>query len=448
MPELPQSPDDDQVSIHAKFDLNDWLAYIEALHPKDIEMGLGRVSEVRQRLSLHSTFPVITVAGTNGKGSTCAMLEHIYHAAGYRVASYSSPHLLNYSERVRVNCQEISDQDLTAAFQAVEAARQETQLTYFEYGTLAAMWHFAQQAVDVAILEVGLGGRLDAVNVFEPNCTIVTSVDLDHMDFLGSTRESIGAEKAGIFRANIPAICGDLNPPSSLIEHAQKLGAELMLIQRDFNFERQADGWAYQGNVMRYAYLPMPALIGDFQLLNAACVLTAVQSLQTCLPVTVDAISAGLKAVRLRGRFQYLSHHPDVILDVAHNPHAAKSLAINLHQTKSDGRTIAVFAMLADKDIAGVVDAIAHEIDLWYVAGIAHARGAAAQQVASLIAERLPKAEVKLFEYVADAYRQACIDTVENDRIITLGSFFTVAEVMRVIQTATFNHRTTINGAR
>lgn len=444
MPELPPH----SAKIKADFDLNDWLAYIEALHPKDIEMGLGRLNEVKKRLNLDIQFPVITVAGTNGKGSTCATLEHIYQAAGYRVASYSSPHLLNYSERIRVNCQEISDDDLIAAFQAVEAARQNTQLTYFEYGTLAAMCHFSKSAVDVAILEVGLGGRLDAVNAFEPNCTIVTSVDLDHMEFLGSTRESIGAEKAGIFRKNIPAICGDLDPPQSLIATAQKLGADLMLIQRDFNFERQAEVWAYQSHQVRYEGLPMPALIGDFQLLNAACVLTAIQSLQKSLPVSVEAISGGLQAVRLRGRFQYLSHHPDVILDVAHNPHAAKSLAINLHQTSATGKTIAVFAMLADKDIAGVIAAIADEIDAWYVAGIAHVRGAAAAQTSALIVEHLPQANIKVFEYVADAYRQACIDANENDRIIILGSFFTVAEVMRVLQTATFNDRTTKNGAR
>ena len=198
MPDHPSTTTLTSANNTAGFDLDAWLAYIEALHPKDIEMGLGRVAEVKQRLNLNTSFPIITVAGTNGKGSTCAMLEYIYHAAGYRVGTYSSPHFLRYSERVRVACEEISDADLIAAFQAVESARQSTQLTYFEYGTLAAMWHFAQAGLDVVILEVGLGGRLDAVNAFEPDCAVVTSVDLDHMEFLGNTRESIGAEKAGI----------------------------------------------------------------------------------------------------------------------------------------------------------------------------------------------------------------------------------------------------------
>lgn len=415
----------------ADFTLNDWLAYIEALHPKDIEMGLQRVDEVKQRLNLQTNFPVITVAGTNGKGSTCAMLEHIYQAAGYRVASYSSPHLLHYSERVRVAGQEIKDHELIAAFKAVEAARQATQLTYFEYGTLAAMWHYAKAQVDVAILEVGLGGRLDAVNVFEPDCTIVTSVDLDHMEFLGNTRESIGAEKAGIFRKNIPAICGDINPPNALIAYAQKIGAKLQLIAHDFAFERTQSTWTYRSDDIEFKQLAMPALKGDFQLYNASCVLSAIQSLQNKLPVNVEAISQGLSKVQLRGRFQYIAHAPDVILDVAHNPHAAKSLAINLEQTKSNGQTIAVFAMLADKDIAGVIQAISSQIDAWYVSGIDHVRGASVDKISEAIVEYLPQASIKTFKTVTDAYHQACIDAHENDRIIVAGSFFTVAEVMR-----------------
>ena len=249
----------------SRFDLNDWLSYIEAVHPKDIEMGLGRVNQVKQRLNLKIDFPIITVAGTNGKGSTCAMLEHIYHAAGYRVASYSSPHLLRYHERIRVASAEISDQALIDAFQAIELAREDIQLTYFEYGTLAAMWHFCASKVDVVILEVGLGGRLDAVNVFDPSCAIVTSIDLDHMDFLGDTRELIGAEKAGIFRKDLPAICGDLNPPQSLIEHAQKIGAKLSLVGRDFGFEAQQNQWRYLHHNISIENLPLPALIGDFQ---------------------------------------------------------------------------------------------------------------------------------------------------------------------------------------
>ncbi len=412
-----------------------WLDYIEALHPKSIAMGLDRVNEVKQRLNLNPEFPILIVAGTNGKGSTCAMLEHIYHAAGYRVGTYSSPHLLRYNERVRLNSQEVSDEDLAAAFVAVEHARQDTELTYFEYGTLAAVWHFMQKQVDVAILEVGLGGRLDAVNVFEPNCTVVTSIDLDHMEFLGNTRECIGAEKAGIFRTGIPAICGDENPPHSIVEYANKIGAPLKLIGQDFKVEPDASSWTYRSDHFSIEHMPMPALIGDFQLNNAACVLTAIQSLQDLLPVQIKAIETGLKTVKLAGRFQSWSKNPDIILDVAHNPHAAKSLAINLKQTRQQGKTIAVFAMLADKDITGVIQALSGEIDAWYVATIDNVRGASASSLSKIIIDTLPSAEVKIFNQVVDAFHQACIDANENDRIITLGSFFTVAEVMQDLQT-------------
>jgi dihydrofolate synthase/folylpolyglutamate synthase len=412
-----------------------WLDYIEALHPKSIAMGLDRVNVVKQRLNLNPQFPIVIVAGTNGKGSTCAMLEHIYHAAGYSVGSYSSPHLLRYNERVRLNSQEVSDEDLVKAFVAVEQARQDTELTYFEYGTLAAVWHLMQKQVDVAILEVGLGGRLDAVNVFEPDSTIVTSIDLDHMEFLGDTRECIGAEKAGVFRANIPAICGDENPPNSLIEYANRIGAPLKLIGRDFKVEADKESWTYRADQFSIEHMPMPALIGDFQLNNAACVLTTIQSLQHLLPVQVDAIETGLKTVKLAGRFQSWSNNPDIILDVAHNPHAAKSLAINLKQSRHQGKTIAVFAMLADKDITGVIQALSSEIDAWYVATIDNIRGAAASSLSKMILDTLPSAEVKIFNQVVDAFHQACIDANENDRIITLGSFFTVAEVMQDLQT-------------
>lgn len=412
-----------------------WLDYIEALHPKSIAMGLDRVNVVKQRLNLNPQFPIVIVAGTNGKGSTCAMLEHIYLAAGYSVGSYSSPHLLRYNERVRLNSQEVSDEDLVKAFVAVEQARQDTELTYFEYGTLAAVWHLMQKQVDVAILEVGLGGRLDAVNVFEPDSTIVTSIDLDHMEFLGDTRECIGAEKAGVFRANIPAICGDENPPNSLIEYANRIGAPLKLIGRDFKVEADKESWTYRADQFSIEHMPMPALIGDFQLNNAACVLTTIQSLQHLLPVQVDAIETGLKTVKLAGRFQSWSNNPDIILDVAHNPHAAKSLAINLKQSRHQGKTIAVFAMLADKDITGVIQALSSEIDAWYVATIDNIRGAAASSLSKMILDTLPSAEVKIFNQVVDAFHQACIDANENDRIITLGSFFTVAEVMQDLQT-------------
>ncbi|MCB5184540.1 bifunctional tetrahydrofolate synthase/dihydrofolate synthase [Methylobacillus gramineus] len=410
-------------------DLAGWLAYIEALHPASIEMGLERVDLVRERLGLNPTFPVVIVAGTNGKGSTCAMLECIYHAAGYRVGCYTSPHFVRYSERVRVGCEEIADANLVHAFAAVEAARQDTSLTYFEFGTLAAVWYFTHAAVDVAILEVGLGGRLDAVNVFNPACSIVTSVDLDHMDFLGNDRECIGREKAGVFRTAIPAICGDDHPPQSLKAYAREIGADLRCIGEDFTLNALDDGCEYRvGDVS--LKLPLPALAGNFQLNNAACVINALHALQATLPVKINHIRQGLQEVILNGRFQACSSRPHVILDVAHNPHAATALAGNLQQRLITGRTIAVFSMLADKDIAGVVGVMAAQIDAWYVAAVEHARGATQSQLLACIAAVDGNAQLNGYENVTLAYRQACIDAGENDRIIVFGSFFTVADVM------------------
>jgi dihydrofolate synthase/folylpolyglutamate synthase len=301
--------------------LNQWLAYIEALHPKSIEMGLDRVNVVISHLALQPLPPIISIAGTNGKGSTCAMLESIYSKAGYQVGAYVSPHLLHYNERVRVNLRNISDDDLCLAFSAIEAARGDVVLTYFEMGTLAALWHFSNAKLDVILLEVGMGGRLDAV---EPSCSIVTSIDLDHTDYLGDTREKIGTEKAGIYRKDKPAICGDDNPPESLIVYAREIDANLLLIHRDFEVTKTNDGWIYQFD-QKHLALPALALQGDFQLNNAACAVCAVQTLANLLPVSLDAIKSALANVTLLGRFYAISQNPEVILDVAHNPQAAKS---------------------------------------------------------------------------------------------------------------------------
>ncbi|BCM24886.1 bifunctional folylpolyglutamate synthase/dihydrofolate synthase [Methyloradius palustris] len=399
-------------------------------------MGLDRVNSVKQRLNLTKKFPIIIVGGTNGKGSTCAMLERVYSAAGYRVACYTSPHLLAYNERVRVAEKNASDQDLCSAFAAVEAARQDTELTYFEFATLAAYWHFTQSTIDIAVLEVGLGGRLDAVNVFDPDCTIVTSIDLDHMDFLGNNRESIAYEKAGIFRKGITAICGEPNPPHTLIEHAEKIQADLKLINQDFSFQSKGQSWIYSDLLEEVTDLPFPALAGDFQLYNAACVIAAVHAMQDQLFVPIDHIIEGLKTVGLAGRFQKFNQQRTVILDVAHNPHAAAGLALNLSQNACKGRTLGVFAMLADKDVSGVVEILNSKIDVWYLAGINQKRGATAQQLQAIVQEQSSSAEVHNFVDTTAAYRQACIDATENDRIVVFGSFFTVADVMRMLPSA------------
>ncbi len=412
--------------------LDAWLEYIEALHSKDIELGLQRVSAVAQRLALSSQFPIITVAGTNGKGSTCAMLAQIYQAAGYRVGCYSSPHLISYQERIRINQQMISAADACAAFTAVEQARLDTPLTYFEFGTLAAMWHFQQQQVDVAVLEIGMGGRLDAVNIFEPDCSIVTSIDLDHMEYLGDTREAIGREKAGIFRAHKPAICADHQPPQSLLNYAAELSSQLYLIDHQFSYQTQGQHWHFSSVLGGFDDLPMPSLKGQFQLDNASAVLMALQVMQTSLPIQPQVIAQSLPNIVLAGRFQVLRERPQVIVDVAHNPHAAKALASNLQETAVTGKTIAVMAMLADKDIAQVVAILRPYMDSWHIAALQHARAATQQELLQALQAAQIEA-IQPHQNIAIAFQQAYKQAAENDRIIVFGSFFTVAAIMRIL---------------
>ncbi len=410
--------------------LSAWLAHLEQLHPKTIELGLDRINQVKARLQLKPFFPIITVGGTNGKGSTCAMLEAILSAAGYKTGLYTSPHLLRYNERVRIATQEASDQALCDAFAAVEAVRGEISLSYFEFGTLAAMWLFQQQQVEVAILEVGLGGRLDAVNAFDADCAIVTSVDLDHMDYLGDDRESIGWEKAGIFRSGTPSVCADARPPRRLLDHAAQIGAQLKLIGKDFVAQSESSQWQFTSNAGWRLSLPFPALRGAYQLDNASACLAALEALRERLPVAPGDIRRGLLEVAVPGRFQVLAGRPLVILDVAHNPHAARALAENLKQMACRGKTLAVFAMLSDKDIAGVIAALRGEIDLWLVAGIDHVRGASAPELQA----HLMNAGVSAILTFADttaAYRHACQIAGEDDRIAAFGSFHTVAELMQ-----------------
>ncbi len=421
--------------------LQDWLVYIEALHPKAIAMGLDRVQAVADKLQLKPNFPIITVAGTNGKGSVCAMLSQIYIEAGYRVGCYTSPHLMRYNERVSINNQAISDDELCVAFAAVEAARGDVALTYFEMGTLAAMWHFCRQnldicGLDIVILEVGLGGRLDAVNIFEPNCAIVTAIDLDHMEYLGDTREKIGFEKAGVFRANTLAICGDENPPQSVLNYAKQIGAHLALINRDFSLKKTPQGWQYSADNANFS-MPNLGLAGGFQGNNAACALYAAQHFQALLPASQANIHAALGAVRLTGRFQQIHANPPIIVDVAHNPQAANSLADNLQTLPCAGKTLAVFAMLADKDISGVIGAVKSQIDAWYLADIHVARGASAQELDKILKLQAVQLPTKQFTNVTDALAAACKDADKNDRIIVFGSFYTVADAIAVNQRET-----------
>lgn len=417
--------------------LDGWLAHIERGHPQSIAMGLDRVRVVRNSMALvpPSTMTIFTVGGTNGKGSACMMLESILQHAGYKAACYTSPHLLRYNERVRIARSAADDASLVRAFAAVEAARAKVDvpLTYFEFGTLAAMALFVEAKVDVAILEVGLGGRLDAVNVFEPDCALVMSVALDHMEYLGDTREKIGFEKAGIFRAGKPAIYAEADPPQSLLTHAASIGARLLLRGRDFDIKQAANHWGYQGPGGARHVLPWPALRGAYQLGNAAACIATLDVLRDRLPVTMNDIRSGLLTVENPGRFQVLPGQPLVILDVAHNPHAARALAGGLKSLPRGGRTLAVFAMLSDKDVAGVIAVLKPLVAQWFVAGLSGPRGGTAEA----LAEKLAAADVTAvacFADVEEALKAARDVAGVDDKIIVFGSFYTVSEAMQAVQ--------------
>lgn len=414
--------------------VSDWLAYLEHCHPTTIELGLDRVLSVKKALNLSPEFKIITVAGTNGKGSTCALLDAILQAANYRVGFYNSPHLLVYNERVRIQGETISDADLIHSFIAVENARRRAavSLTYFEFGTLAALWYFAARQVEVAILEIGLGGRLDAVNAFDPDLAIVTQIDLDHQDYLGSDREQIGFEKAGIFRSGKPALCADANPPHSVRCHAETIGAQLECFGHDFGYIKQPLQWqAWHGHKKRYS-LPFPALRGDYQLVNACSVMAALDFLSEWgFPTSPENVRRGLLEVSLPGRCQVLPGRPIRVLDVGHNPHAIRSLSKTLGQMGFAERTIAVFSILKDKDIEEVIRAIQMRIDMWYIAPLDTPRCCEVDLLKHLLCKNgVPAENIQIFENMTLAWQNACKDITENDRIVAFGSFYTVAEVL------------------
>jgi dihydrofolate synthase/folylpolyglutamate synthase len=413
--------------------LGEWLAYLETLHPKSIAMGLDRVGAVYARLGIVLTCPVITVGGTNGKGSTCAFLECMLRAGGFRVGAYTSPHFLHYNERVRIDGAVATDEALLESFAAVESARLTTPLTYFEFGTLAVFWLFARAGLDVLVLEVGLGGRLDAVNVIDADVAIVTTVAIDHVDYLGTTREDIGREKAGIFRAGAFAICADRNPPATLLAQARAIDARLLRIGIDYDFTAQEGQWSYRGPGGTRHGLPIPALRGAYQLSNAATALAALDVLRDRLAVSMGAIREGLVGVELAGRLQVLPGRPVTVLDVAHNPQAATALADSLGSMGFHPQTFAVFGIMSDKDIDSVIAALVPRVDRWYVASLPPPRGATCRDLrARLESVGVPASAVREFADPAAAYRAAREAVAEADRIIVFGSFLTVAAVLVV----------------
>jgi dihydrofolate synthase / folylpolyglutamate synthase len=420
--------------------LCEWLDYIERIHPSSIEMGLDRLNQVKSNLNFPLSFPIISVSGTNGKGSVCSILESILSHAGYRVGCYTSPHLLRYNERIRIGQKEAGDDELCEAFNIIEAARVNSNvpLTYFEFGTLAAMELITKAGVDVAILEVGLGGRLDAVNIFDAECAVLTNVDYDHTEYLGDTREKIGFEKAGIFRSGKTAICSDIAPPASISQRAVLIESNLNFIGEHFGYSVKESAWDYWGGSNRHYSLPYPALGNTpHQLRNASACLAALDAVSRTLPVTINNISQGLLKVQLPGRFQVLPDKPKVIFDVAHNPSAMHTLRTSLSDMAGYQKTYAVFSALKDKDIDGVVQTLISEIDVWLVSGINSRRGASSDE----IVEALENAGVSkmsgsilTFPDPVAAYIFACKQSTINDRICVFGSFYAVGKVMGYLE--------------
>ncbi len=417
--------------------LEDWLDYCERLHSKAIDLGLDRVRVVAQRMDIHFSCPVITVAGTNGKGSTCAMLEAVLSQAGYRTGVYTSPHLVHFEERLRLQERIVSADELVAAFERVEQARSLSEpavsLTYFEFSTLAILDIMARADLDVAILEVGLGGRLDAVNIIDSDCAVITSIDLDHMELLGTDRESIGFEKAGIMRAGRPVVVSDPVPPQSVLDHAQKIGADLWRLGVDFNFSGDKQQWAWAGHERRYAGLAYPALRGANQLVNASGVLAALTALRDRLPVTAQAVRNGLAMVELPGRFQIVPGQPTLVLDVAHNPHSVAALAANLDAMGFFPTTHAVFGAMADKDLAPMFQRVNPIIDRWYFTDLPTGRAQSgtrlAEQWRALNTRKDTAAQA--FADPVQALRAAVAAADPADRIVVFGSFYTVGGVLK-----------------
>jgi dihydrofolate synthase/folylpolyglutamate synthase len=449
------------------------------LHPRKIELGLERVHAVLDRMQLRRPgFRILTVAGTNGKGSTVALLEATLRAAGYRVGAYTSPHLIKYNERVRLDGQEATDESLCAAFERIEAARGEVPLTYFEFGTLAALDQFARGGVDVAVLEVGMGGRLDAVNAVDADAAVVTSIGIDHVQWLGNTRTAIGREKAGVFRRDRPAVCADPDPPASIAEVARAVGARLYQRNRDFFVEytdcgdahrprrssfggghraagkdevlseaaqknpiepnfQHAGGWGWRHGQTVRAGLPWPALRGDYQLDNAAGALMLLDTVADTLPVSQAHLRQGLVTAAPAGRFQVLPGLPVRVFDVAHNPDAVRRLAQTLAQQPVAGRTHAVFGMLRDKDIAGAAHAMRERVDAWYVTALgASERGASADEVAAALAAAGITGPVARFPDARAAYAAARRAAAPVDRLVVFGSFYMVGDILSLPSSA------------
>ena len=413
--------------------LEDWLGFCENLHPQSIDLGLERVSKVATAMGLRFDCPVITVAGTNGKGSTCAMLEAVYRQSGYKTGMYTSPHLVYFQERCRLQGQAVASEALVKHFEKVEAARSDISLSYFEFTSLALFSCMAAASLDVVILEVGLGGRLDAVNVIDTDCAVITSIDLDHTELLGKDRDSIGFEKAGIMRPHKPVVISDPSPPESVLLHASRLNADVWQVTKDVQFNGDSQQWTWRARGRTYSGLAYPALRGANQMLNAAGVLAVMEALRQQLPVTAQAIRAGLSTVQWPGRFQILPGQPAIVLDVAHNPHAASALAHNLDAMGFYPRTHAVLGAMADKDIAGLLKRLLPLVECWYFCDLPTPRAASAVHLQTAWQSLSPPStsQASLFAGPQQALSNAMAAADPADRILVFGSFFTVGGVLQ-----------------
>ncbi len=422
--------------MHAPNTLEDWLAHCAAMHPKTMDLSLERTVEVARRLDIRFGMPVITVAGTNGKGSTCAMLESMARHAGYRTGLYQKPELVHFEERCRVDGAPVAAAELVPHFAAVEAARGDITLTQYEFSTLAIARLLSLLPLDVVILEVGLGGRYDSVNAFDTDCAVITSIALDHTEWLGPDRESIGLEKAQIMRPGKPAIVSDPLPPASVVAHAEAIGADLWLVGRDFNHAGDRQQWGWSGRGRRFHGMAYPALRGANQLLNAAGAIAALEALRSRLPVTAQAVRTGLALVELPGRFQIVPGQPALVLDVAHNPQAVAALALNLDAMGYFPRTHAVFGAMRDKDIDGLLAKMVPLVDVWHCCTLPTARAAGADALAAMVQTAAAgrsgaPVQVHTHDSPAAGLRAAAAAADPADRIVVFGSFLTVGGVLK-----------------
>ena len=431
-----------------KKNLNDWLLWQEKLHLSEIDLGLDRIRKVAKALNLLSpSFPIITVAGTNGKGSTVAFLDSILRAQNYKTGAYTSPHLVDYNERIVLNGEQADDNTIIAAFEAIDKARcsvtdeqgniQTVSLTYFEFSTLAAIYIYQQQNVDVAILEVGLGGRLDAANLWDASLAIITSIGVDHIDWLGDDREQIAIEKSGIMRKGVTAVCGDLDPPSTIASEAKRIGAKLQQINAEFSFDppenKSAKNWHWRNQDESFDF-DLPSLSGDFQLNNAATAIAGLFAIKSLLPVTFEAINTGLSKAKVTGRLQVLKTNPEWLIDVAHNPHAALQLAKYIKQNPAKGKTYALFSMLRDKEISEVLEIMNDVIDEWHIVATEGPRGLTLTELNASFGERKQQSQALSTVVSHNSYDEAC-DVLKNitkdkDRVVAFGSFLVISKIL------------------